>query len=272
MTRIFGALMAASLLVPMELRAQTPGAGGVVGGRVTQAGDTTIGVGGAEVEIVGTSLHRYANGEGLYRFTDVPAGSYELRVRMIAYQPASLRVVVEEGRSLQQNVSLLRLPNALTEVRIEGRLLPVPARFEAVYARAARSNGKFFSRQDIQQLNPYDVKSLLNLVPTVQTNDRGITFQRCQAGLSGQSIAPGLKNNAGNQQAKVQIYIDGTRMTGRAFSSSDSTGPGNEARDVLRLVNPRDIEAMEVYSGVARIPAEFLNDACAVIAIWTKSY
>ena len=63
------------------------------------------------------------------------------------------------------------------------------------------------------------------------------------------------------QSAKVQVYIDGTRVT----QSSSVT-------DALRLVTPRDIEAMEVYTGVARIPAEFLNDACAVIAIWTKSY
>jgi hypothetical protein len=264
-------------MAPVGLRAQAPALGSVLSGRVTQAGDTTIGVGGAEVEIVGTALHRYANGDGLFRFTDVPAGTYELRVRMIAYQPATVRVVVEPGRPLQQNVALSRLPNALTEVLIEGRMLPVPARFEAVYARAARSNGKFFSRQDIQQLNPFDVKSLLNLVPTVQTNDRGITFQRCQAGLSAaQSISPRGQSSAANSQARVQVYIDGTRMTGRA-ASHDTGGPGketveNEVRDVLRLVNPREIEAMEVYTGVARIPAEFLNDACAVIAIWTKSY
>jgi hypothetical protein len=262
-------LSIAMLLAPMDVRAQAPTTGAVISGRVTQAGDTTIGVGGAEVEIVGTALHRYANGEGFYRFTDVPAGTYELRVRMIAFQPATLRVQVEAGRSLNQNIALLRLTNALTEVRIEGRLLPVPARFEAVYARAARSNGKFFSRQDIQQLDPYDVKSLLNLVPTVQTNDRGITFERCQAGLSGMSISPRAQSATANlQPAKVQIYVDGQRMTGRAQRDSE----GTETRDVLRLVNPRDIEAMEVYTGVARIPAEFLNDACAVIAIWTKSY
>jgi hypothetical protein len=29
---------------------------------------------------------------------------------------------------------------------------------------------------------------------------------------------------------------------------------------------------MEVYTGIARIPGEYLEDACAVIAIWTKAY
>jgi hypothetical protein len=34
----------------------------------------------------------------------------------------------------------------------------------------------------------------------------------------------------------------------------------------------RSIQAIEVCPGVGQIPAEFLADACAVIAIWTKSY
>jgi hypothetical protein len=105
--------------------------------------------------------------------------------------------------------------------------------------------GKFFTREDIDKPNAYDVRSLLNLVPTVYTNDRTITFERCKG--------PG---------SKVQVYIDGTRMT--ALNPS--------VPDALLLVHVKNIEIMEVYTGVARIPAEFVNDACAVIAIWTKSY
>jgi hypothetical protein len=244
-------LLAAMLVAPMQSSAQTPSGGSVLSGRVTQAGDTTIGVGGADVEIVGTALRRYANGEGRFRFADVKPGSYELRVRMVGYEPAMLRVVLEDGRSYEQIVELRRHPNALTEVRIEGRMLKVPARLEDVYARAAHESGTFFTRQDIDKLNPYDVQSLLSLIPTVHVSDRAVTFQRCRTGLSM------------GQRDKVQVWIDGTRVT---------TLEGTSVRDALRLVHPKDIEAMEVYTGVARIPAEFLEDACAVIAIWTKSY
>lgn len=182
------ALTAAMLVAPIQSSAQAPSGSSVLSGRVTQAGDTTIAVGGADVEIVGTALRRFANGEGRFRFKDMLPGTYELCVRRLGYEPASLRVVLEGGRSYEQAVDLHRHPNALTEVRIEGRMLKVPARFEDVYARAAHEHGTFFTRKDIDKLNPYDVQSLLNLVPTVYANDRGITFQRCQAGLSGLSI------------------------------------------------------------------------------------
>jgi hypothetical protein len=250
MRRIAFALVAAMIAAPMQSPAQAPG-GSVLSGRVTQAGDTTVGVGGAEVEIVGTGIHRYANGEGRFRLADILPGSYELRVRRLGYQSSTLRVVVEDGRSSQLDIGLRRLPNALTQVRIEGRIVKVPARFEEVYARAARGEGTFFLREDIDKLNPFDVQSLLNLVPTARINDRLITFARCQGALAAQS------------QGKVQVYIDGTRVT---------ADPGTGVIDAIRLVHVRQIEAMEVYASVARIPAEFLNDACAVIAIWTKSY
>jgi len=239
------------LVAPSESAAQPPSLGGVLTGRVTQAGDTSVGVGGAEVEIVGTGQRRYANGEGRFRFADMPAGSYELRVRRLGYQSATLRAVLDEGRSSELDFALHRLPNALTQVRIEGRMVKVPARFEDVYARAAKGDGTFFLRDEINRLNPFDVQSLLNLVPTVRTNDRRITFARCEGALSAQS------------ESRVQVYIDGTRMT---------AGANTSVLDAIRLVHPSQIEAMEVYTGVARIPAEFLNDACAVIAIWTKSY
>jgi hypothetical protein len=248
MRRVFFPLAAAMFVAPMQSPAQTPSGTSVLSGRVTQAGDTTIGVGGADIEILGTALRRSANGEGRFRFADIEPGSYALRVRSIGYQTTSLSVLLVQGRTTQVNVELRRFPNALTEVRIEGRIVKVPARFEGVYARAAKGEGKFFTREDIDRLNPYDVLSLLSLVPTVYTNDGGVRFERCRPGV---------------QAEKVQVYIDGTRMTALASTS---------VSEALRLVHPRDIQAMEVYTGVARLPAEFVNDACAVIAIWTKSY
>jgi hypothetical protein len=270
MERVFLALSVAMLTASMQSFAQATSGSSVLSGRVTQAGDTTIAVGGADIEIVGTALRGYANGEGRFRFADMLAGTYELRVRRLGYEPATLRVVLQDGRWYEQRVELRRHPHALTEVQINGQMLRVPARFEDVYARAAHEHGTFFTREDIDKLNPNDVQSLLNLVPTVYVNDRGVTFQRCNAGFQGLIISPFARANqvqagrAGPEaQTVVQVYIDGTRVTMNKNTS---------VLDALGLVHPRDIEAMEVYTGVARIPAEFLNDACAVIAIWTKSH
>jgi hypothetical protein len=239
-------------LLPAPAPAQTPSGAIVITGRVTQAGDTSVAVGGADITIVGTSLRRAADGQGRFRFADVPPGTYQLNIRSIGYEPASIRMVLEAGRSYEQAIELRRHPNALTEVVIEGRMLKVPARLEDVYARAAHEHGTFFTRQDIDKLNPLDMGSLLDRVPSVYMHKDTPVFTRCKGPLSG----------AAKDRPPVQVYIDGVRVT----NSDDNT-----VGEALRLVTPRDIEAMEVYSGVARLPAEFLEDACAVIAIWTKS-
>lgn len=235
-----------------------------VGGRVTPLGDS-VGIPGVEVELVGSGMRRNTDRNGQFRFDDVPVGSYLLHARAMGYLPWVAHVDVQVGRGNAQNIVLQRVPTPLTEVRIEGHLVKVPARFEDVYRRGARGFGRFFTREDIERLNPLDVKSLLATIPTVQMNDRGVTFQRCQSGLSGMSV--GQKNGWRPAQGpKVQIYIDGLRMT------RDELGEEGDVEHVLRLVHPSAIQAIEVYTGVSRIPGEFMEDACAVIAIWTKSY
>jgi hypothetical protein len=111
------------------------------------------------------------------------------------------------------------------------------ATFEGIaYQRAARGWGKLFTRKDVEERSPSDLKSLLGTLPAVLINDRGVTFQRCQADLNNLSTA-----------------LSGGQAGG--------TTP-----------QPVRLELMEVYTGVARIPAEFLADSCAAIVIWTKAY
>jgi hypothetical protein len=253
--------------------------GAVVSGRITPEHDT-VGIPGVEVELVGTGMRRYADGKGQFRFAGVAEGSYDIRVRSLGYKPWVAHVDLLDGRIYEEDIALQRVATALTEVRIEGRQVKVPARFEEVYQRAALGYGKFFTKEDIDRLNPPDVKSLLSTMPAVLASDRGITFQRCQGGLQGMSIAGGFSalSASAPDRAAVQVYIDGVRMTrsGKAQIPSPSSGVvlGDEydVEHALKIVPPTAIQAIEIYTGVAQIPAEFLEDACAVIAIWTKSY
>jgi outer membrane receptor for Fe3+-dicitrate len=207
-------------------------------------------------------MRRYADGKGQFRFAGVAEGSYDIRVRSVGYKPWVAHVDLLDGRIYEQDIALERIATALTEVLIEGKMVRVPYRYEDVYRRGAQGLGKLITREEIERQNSPDTKSLLQQIPGVLVNDRGITFQRCQAGLSGLSITPSRTGSTVSvQQAKVQVYIDGVLMTAR-----------EDAEHALRIVPPISIQAIEVYTGVAQIPAEFLSDACAVIAIWTKAY
>jgi hypothetical protein len=237
--------------------------GAVVSGRVTPEHDT-VGIAGVEVELVGSGMRRYADAKGQFRFAGVPEGSYDLRVRSVGYQPWVAQLSLLDGRLYDSNVKLQHLPNILTEVRIEGHMVQVPYRYQDAYRRGAQGLGKFITREDIDRLNPLDLKTLLGTMPGVHVNDRGITFQRCKDGVQGLVVGGGPVTAS----PAVQVYIDGVRMTRAGAPQGDE----DDVEHALKIVPPTAIQAIEVYTGVAQIPAEFLEDACAVIAIWTKSY
>jgi hypothetical protein len=252
-------VLLALALGPLRLGAQGSPATATLSGRIGQVGDSTVTVVGANIELAGTSLRRTTNSTGRFLLTDVPPGSYELRIQAVGYQPHAVRVDLAAGQSLDQKIELSRLPNALTEVKIDGKMVKVPARYENVFRRAARGIGSFFTSADIERMDVYDIKSILGRVPTVTVSDGGVRFQRCQAGMP----SPGGSAAATSAQIpRVQVYVDGMRLT--------HGGDPEEVGSILSGVRPSQVEIMEVYTGVARIPGEFNNDACAVIAIWRK--
>lgn len=113
---------------------------------------------------------------------------------------------------------------------------------------------------------------MLQGIPGVHVNpdnrDAPLVIGRCREtgrmpSPSSTSIGgiPMTRSAAGarSPSAKIQVYIDGQLATsvGTVF-------------DALTSVHALNVHAIEVYRGVAQMPAEFLADACAVVAIWTK--
>jgi hypothetical protein len=273
--RLLRCLACASVVLvhalPNVVAAQEPSGRAELRGRVSLAGDTAVPIVAADVELVSTGLRVVTDRDGLFRFASVTPGEYELRVRRLGHTSATRRVVVGAEGVNTADVELERAMAELSKVVIEGRRVKVPPRFGAVYERASRGWGKLFTREDIQQRNPVDLKTLLATLPGVQVNDRGLTFHRCQAdlnnlsrALSGGQSSPTAKRRPGY----VQVYVDGHRLT---WTTDDQSAEA-DADQVISKIYPSSIEAMEVYTGVARIPAEFMSDACAAIVIWTKSY
>lgn len=215
--------------------------------------------------VVDDSLLVLPNAAGELRISDLTDGTYVITVRSLGFTPAVDTVALVGDRTRVHTVYLERLPPLLAEVMVRGRMVRVPLKFADVLRRAASGWGTVYTSEDFKRA--YDFKTLLSQLPGVYTGNNTVGFSRCVSG--------GLK---GTDRPKVQVYIDGVRVTmlsakGQGESSNLSLYDGpDEVTLALRYVNPSTVEYMEVYRGVAEIPAEFLSDACAVIAIWTKAY
>lgn len=183
-----------------------------------------------------------SNEHGEFAIRLPKGGRYILRALRMGYMPSELAFGVDSTTSVHIEFELssakIAAPYLMTPVVIRGRSVGLPTRLLEVFARAKRNQATIFTREDFALTN--DFRLALQSVPSVHLNARNeIIFRTCD---------------------KVQVYINGTR-----YSTPEDT-----PTRTLKLLAPADVVLMEVYTHVTRLPVEYLNDACAVIAVWTK--
>jgi hypothetical protein len=200
---------------------------------------------GADVQVVGTSLRGSTDGSGRVALLAVPAGKAVLRVRRLGFAELKIPISVTPGTLADGRYKLQPLTEVKKVVVRASELKPdryaKTGRFDEFYRRRAAGNGTFLTREDIDARAAQKSEDLLRMVTGVRIRYRGnvpfIQFLRCE---------------------QVNVYVDGIRSH-------------DPFRDYAAL-SPLDIEAMEVYHGIATVPPEFSpepND-CAAIVIWTR--
>lgn len=224
---------------------------------------------GAIVTLDAVAAQAITDSAGAFTLRDIPAGSHVLTARRLGFVMDSAVTTVTPGDTTAVVLRLTPAPHVLREVYVRGRKVMDLPRFTAAVERASRNNGAAYTADEIAIENPVETKLLLERLPGVHVNDRGIMFDRCQDS----GLLPGYGSGRGGSASfggasgprpRVQVYVDGLRLT--------RDEGGQNANEILRDIKPQSIAVMEVYTGVARIPGEYLENACAVIAIWTKAY
>jgi hypothetical protein len=203
--------------------------------------------------------------DSLGRFTlTAPNGEITLHVRALGYTPFDT-VVVLTGRALAPVLVMSRIVAMLDTTRIRAAATGKPARyantarFDAFYERKARAiGGSFLTREDIERADVSDAVDLLRRVPGVriQRSSSGIAralFPRCAG-----AVDPARRESSDGRGPSpvVQVFVDGTKVS--------------EPFVTLTSLSASDVEAMEVYRGVAELPAEAAGNGCAAIMIWTR--
>ena len=251
------ALASLLLAAPLPLAAQAGDSLVTIAGRVTDAVDRA-GVAAAIVDVPGTGISLRSNGLGRFRITGVPRDARELRVRALGYAPATVTLgTASDGTIDVGDVVLERRPQVLSQMTVRGRSARVPHGFEDVYRRGLSGRGAFITREQIDSLNPIEIKSVLYAVPGLYVNQRGVYFNRCLRGQVG------------------QLWVDGQRVTrfsrSRASSEFQPSSDPYFMNEYLTNIRPVEIQAIEVYASQSTVPAEFMDASpCAVIAVWTR--
>ena len=254
----------AVLLLSVLLAAGTPCASlaqhARIFGRVHALGDTSRAVPGADVTLNPGGRSTRTDSAGAFGFSDVADGSYSLRVQRIGFGVRELTVNVNRQNDSRVQVPMYASAQALGEVVISGKRVTYPLRYAEAYARLTHENGDFVTREQIDSLHPLDLPSLLLTLPGIRVKKGALNFGRCD-----DSMNPFVTSSNRNNVAKIQVYLDGQRLT-NYYVGDDSRDATHELRDIV----PSSLQLMEVYRGPGRIPGQYLDDACAVVLLWSR--
>lgn len=203
----------------------------------------------AEVDVMGTEHHATTGVDGRFALDGIPPGMQIVRARKIGYKVQYFGIRLQGGQVADGRIALVREPQVLGEIVVTGRYgkparYANTAKYDDFYRRRATHSGRFLTRDDIDRSAAGRISELLRAIPGVR-----VSFG-----------TPGLGEEVSFLTCppdNVSVWIDGQRLSGT---------PG----ELLPLIAPLDVEAIEVYQRQSIIPAQFRDNACAAIVMWTR--
>lgn len=243
-------------VAPTEARAEVTAVQqqGVVKGTVKDTnGEAAI---GASVIVVGTKNVTTTDVNGNFTLKNVPQGA-TVRVSLIGYEPQSVKWT---GGPL--NIVVKSADNSLNEVVVTAMGI---ARKEKslTYATQQIKNDEFMKVQDP------------NVVNSIEGKVSGVTITAGAGGAGGASkiLLRGNKSILGNNAPL--IVVDGIPMTnntrGQVSDAANITyASSSEGSDPLSMINPDDIESMNILKGANAAALYGSAAANGVVMITTK--
>lgn len=241
------------VLVAAPAAAQPPKPVSAVSGTVT---DGTRPLAEATVEVFGTKLTQVTGPNGAFRFDSLKPGPYWLRVRRIGFAPITFTTTLRTDDTRDLQIQLEATPYQLPELQVQGGM--TKWLYNEFRWRKAGAWGKFFTRDDIAQLRPYDLVALVQRgLPRLTRSDIEAVNWDTPAfnpyGAAGWASGP-----AGLCPPQIS-FNGGTPWPGRSLTDFQLD----------------EVEAVEVY-GSRHLPIEFQNPgfgsggSCGLVVVWVR--
>jgi hypothetical protein len=202
------------------------------------------GIPSAEVRARGNVVVARSDDSGRFHVAQMPVGARGVFVRRLGFSPARVLITTRAGETDSVDVVLTavatELPSVVARAQHDSLSHEVLAEF---WERRARGFGKFITRDEIERRGGMHFTDLLRTVPgaSIQSS-RG----RPEVRFSRSVI----------RDCPPQYWVNGVAID---HGSADEFAPD-------------DVEAIELYSGPATTPPQFVTRTmtCGTIVIWTR--
>ena len=202
-------------------------------------------IAGAQVSLAGRESPAETDERGAFEVTATADGPLTVRVRRIGFHPDSMRVMVSAGQAAPLDIVLSRIAVELQAVVVMGRK-HLTGPLAGFYERRARGIGRFLTRDDLEKQNQANMIDVLRTMPGVRVVTQG-QFRRVVR-FRGASCSP-------------LTWVNGAPLLAGEYD--------------LDAFDPRSFEGVEVYSGTASVPVQFLGNRnlsgeCGTIVLWLR--
>ncbi|HXV87145.1 MAG TPA: carboxypeptidase regulatory-like domain-containing protein [Gemmatimonadales bacterium] len=255
--------------------------GQAIRGRLIEA-ETNQPIPQAQVALLASTGNAVAvaqsNLEGRFALRAPRPGAYRVQVRRLGFQPRWVPIDVG-GDGVELDVRLAPIPVTLDPVVIEADLNLRYLERVGFYHRQIGDFGHFITRDEIESRRATRITDVLSMVPGVRLLPDGTRLGRMLLQFrNAQSTFGGI--------CEPRVFVDGL-IAIRGSSKPVVMTPGGGIIDELNqedprspepavddVVDPRDIEAIEVYRSGAAVPAQFGGmgpyTRCGVVVVWTR--
>jgi TonB-dependent starch-binding outer membrane protein SusC len=242
--------------LPITARVEKLQETGVITGRVTGAG-TGQPLSGVQIAVAGTLLGTLTNEQGRYVISGVPAGSHTVSALLLGFRDQTGSVTIQAGSTVVMDFALQQAAIVLDALVVTG----TPG---ATRRRALPNTVTQVQASEVTAVSPVSTVTQL-----LQARTPGLTIMPAsgQVGAASSFRIRGAGSlSAGNHPV---VYVDGVRIR-----SADMGGFGTnnvtQRTSMLDMMNPDDIESIEVIKGPAATTLYGADAAAGVIQIITK--
>jgi hypothetical protein len=206
-----------------------------------------VALSGAQISVQGTNVRAVTDDDGTFRLGRLRAGDVTLLIRRLGYRPESPSIRVNPQAETRIDIRLGALAMRLPTVEVRRRAEVYDSRLAGFVARQEKHVGHFVTREQLDRMRSARFVDALRQIPGVQMRP-----------LRGGGITVALRGS----RCPPLVFIDGF--------------PADAGTMDLDMLDLASVEGIEVYSGVATVPPEFMGargtHACGVIAVWSRPF
>jgi hypothetical protein len=207
----------------------------------------------AQVGLAGMHVNRVTDASGHALINGLPSGPHYVQVRRVGYRTTSFALTLPPGETVGVDLELAPMPLRLSGITAVG----------ARSSRALREAG-FYDRQQAG-LGHFIARDVLD-------REKGKPLHDVFRGLAGVTVARGSPKNGEPDWMLVSSRSRGVNGEHPCPFDTYLDGVWQSDIDVDHL-DTQDLEGIEVFTDISRIPAQYnrTGSACGVILMWSKT-